>query len=297
MGTSSSNKGAGGDTPLIPTWLGSGEDGGSPPPRAPNLPPEAQPPAAPPFPPGPALPPPVLPPLPVPGDPKRFTAARNNFTRFITSGGTDRRSLGRALSGYVSNSMGGGRTAARRMAPSAQATGRLADFLTTASTSGLREALRSVGLERLAGQPIYVVMLAMTEFICPPGGSIDESIAREAFIETLADMAESGITDLDNLTPEQMQTLLESNIAHAIEARICNDIGNNVVALPDSPEAAESIRDIVYELVERSTADAFSTSPLGQGLTSQQTQTAIDHIYELAFGVLQTLAEAEAEKK
>jgi hypothetical protein len=126
VGTSSSNKGAGGDTPLIPTWLGS-EDGGSPPPPVPDLPPEAKPPTGPPLPPGPALPPPVLPPMPAPGDPKRFTAARNrfgrfrtigqsddviadvvadarlNFTRFVTSGGTDRRSLGRALSGYVSN--------------------------------------------------------------------------------------------------------------------------------------------------------------------------------------------------
>jgi hypothetical protein len=193
--------------------------------------------------------------------------------------------------------MGGGRTAAQRMAFSSQATGRLADFFSNASSVGVREALRSIGLERLAGQPIGQILLGMTEFICPPGGAIDESIAREAFIETLADLAESGITDLETLTSEQMQTVLELNIAHAIEARICNDIGTNAIALPDNPEAAAAIQEQLFDFVERSVSDAFASSPLGQGLTSQETQLEINHIYEQAFGILQTLAETEAEKR
>jgi hypothetical protein len=147
----------------------------------------------------------------------------------------------------------------------------------------------------LPGRSIGEILRGITEFICPPGGSIDESIAREAFIETLADLAENGITDLETLTPEQMQTVLELNIAHAIEARICNDIGTNAIALPSSPEVAAEIQEQLFDFVQRSIADAFNSSPLGQGLTSQQTQDEINHIYEQAFGVLQTLAETEAE--
>jgi hypothetical protein len=234
--------------------------------------------------------------LPPSGDPRRFSNPRSNFTRFVTSGGTDRRSLGRALSGYVSNSMGGARTAARRLAPSTQATSRLANFLSQASSGGVQNALRSVGLERLAGQPFDVILRAMTDFICPPGGTIDEGIAREAFIETLADLAETGITDLETLTAEQMQTVLELNIAHAIEARICNDIGTNAIALPASPEEAAEIQTILFDFVERSVSDAFSSAPLGQGLTPQEIDIAINHVYEQGFGILQTLAETEAEK-
>ncbi len=140
------------------------------------------------------------------------------------------------------------------------------------------------------------VLRGLTEFICPPSGSIDESIAREAFIETLADLAESGVSDLEALTADQMQTVLELNIAHALEARICNDIGTNAVALPESPEAAAAIQEQLFDFVQGSVSDAFSATPLGQGLTAQETQVVIDRIYEQAFGVLQALADVEVEK-
>lgn len=292
MGTSNSYGGAGGGTPLIPTWLTPDSDGQPQPSDGPETPGAPIPPA-----PGQIPPPPKLVPVPPSGDPKRFSTARGNFTRFVTSGGRDRRSLGRSLSSYVSTAMGGGGTAAKRMALSSRATSRLANFLSTASTAGVREALRSVGLERLAGRPASEVLRGLIEFICPPGGTIDESIAREAFIETVADLAESGIPDLETLTAQQMQTVLELNIAHAIEARICNDIGTNAVALPASAEAAAEIQEQLFDFVLRSVADAFSASPLGQGLTPQQTQAEIDHIYEQAFWILQTLAEAEADKR
>jgi hypothetical protein len=81
--------------------------------------------------------------------------------------------------------------------------------------------------------------------------AIDESIAREAFIETLADLIDSGITNLETLSLEQIQTVLELNIAHAIEARICNDIGTNAIALPASPEAAAAIQEQLFDFVER----------------------------------------------
>ena len=192
MGTSNSYGGAGGGTPLIPTWLTPDSDGQPQPADGPDTLPGSPPPA-----PGQIPPAPKLVPVPPTGDPKRFSTARRNFTRFVTSGGTDRRSLGRSLSSYVSTAMGGGGTAAKRMALSSRATSRLADFLSTASTVGVREALRSVGFERLAGRPATEVLRGLIEFICPPGGTIDEKHCAQAFIETVADLAESGITDLE----------------------------------------------------------------------------------------------------
>lgn len=296
MGTSNSYGGAGGGTPLIPSWLAEdqGEGGGDVPVFPPEMNGQEKPVAAPR---NDGLPlPPKLAPLPAAGDAKRYTTARSNFTRFISSGGQDRRALGRALSSYVGTSMGGGGSATRRMSPSRQASSRLANFLASAAASGVQEALRSVGLERLAGRSIGEILRGLTDFICPPGGSIDESIAREAFIETLANLAESGVYDLETLTPEQMQTVLELNIAHAIETRICNDIGTNAVALPESPEAATAIQEQLFEFVQGSVSDAFSAAPLRQGLSSQEAQQAIDRIYGQAFGILQSLAEAELDR-
>src|SRR6202034_2616342 len=90
---------------------------------------------------------PTLPAVPPAGDPRRYTASRNNFTRFVSSGGRDRRSLGRALSQYVSGSSGGSRNAAKRMAVSRRSTAQLAGVLNSAIGGNASAALRSIGLE------------------------------------------------------------------------------------------------------------------------------------------------------
>jgi hypothetical protein len=195
MGTSNSFGGSGGDKPLVPSWLPSDLSPGGMPPPAPT----------PPIPGAPAaIPtPPVLPPAPAPGDVGRFTNARTSFTKFATSGGRDRANMGRALSNYVSKSSGGSRTAAQRMGASRQSSARLASFLSSAAANGPREALRSLKLENLAGRPVEEIFLGLMDYVCPEGGSIDESIAREAFVETIADLAENGITNFDTLTADQ----------------------------------------------------------------------------------------------
>ena len=78
------------------------------------------------------------------------------------------------------------------------------------------------------------VFAGLADYICPDGGSIDEGIARDAFIETIADLAEAGITDIDGLTSDQIQTVFELYASHTIEARICNDIGTRVVTILSS---------------------------------------------------------------
>ena len=211
MGTSSAYGGPGGGTPLVPSWLGSDAMGdGAPPPTALDSEPGGAPPS----------PPPNRPEIPAQGDPNRFTGARSNFTRFARSGGTDRASLGRAVSGYVSTSSGGARQAAQRMGASRGAGARLLNFLTAAQAYGAKEALKAFDLEGLAGRPIDEVFLGLVDFICPNAGSVDEGIAREAFVETIIELTTLGVTNLDALTPDQMQTVFELYATHAIEARL-----------------------------------------------------------------------------
>lgn len=128
---------------------------------------------------------PKTPSIPITTTSNRFSAARENLSRFASSGGNDRRSLGRAISSYVRTSSGGAATAARRLAPSRTAAAGLATFLFSARSAGLGAALRRLNLNDLAGRPIQGVFLALTETLCPGGGTIDEAIARDAFIETI----------------------------------------------------------------------------------------------------------------
>lgn len=282
MGTSSSFGGQGGGTPLVPSWLG---DDGAPPSAPDRVPPGGAPPV-----------PAALPPMPPVADSTRFSAARNNFSRFAGSGGSDRRSLGRAVSHYVGSSSGGARTAAARMGSARGAGSRLLGFLSDAVTRGATEALRALNLDALAGRPIEEIFLGLMDYVCPDGGSIDEGIAREAFIETITDLAGAGITDLDGLTVDQMQTVFELYATNAIEARLCNDIGAKTIILPSDSREAARVQVQLNDFIRRGVADALTAARTAVvALTPTRVLQFVGHIYEQAFGILQIMGDAEAE--
>ena len=293
MGTSSAYGGPSGGTPLIPSWLGT-EPGSSSrvePADADAATGQNGPPlAAPPL--------PERPPMPASAEPNRFSGARNNFTRFISSGGSDRASLGRALSRYVETSSGGARQAAQRMGASRTTSAGLVNFLNSAVSGGLREALRSLNLESLAGRPIEEIFLGLAEYICPDGGTVDEGIAREAFMETIADLAEAGLTDLDALTVDQTQTIFEIYATNAIEARLCNDIGTNIITLPADVQEARQVQSQLRDFISRAVADALGAARVrGETLAQGTVLGFVTRVYEQAFGILQSLGEVEADRR
>lgn len=292
MGTSSAFGGQSGGTPLVPSWL---VDAGATPVGSDGAPPQGAAPAAPStssgtddraphISPQPSI---AHPPIPPAGDPARFSSARSNFTRFARSGGGDRRSLGRAISQYVGSSAGGSRNAAARMGSARHASGRLLSFLSTAVSRGASEALRALNLSALAGRPIEEIFLALADYVVPDGGSIDEGIAREAFIETIADLAESGVMQLDGLTEDQMLTVFEIYAANAIEARLCNDIGMKTITMPSDIRDAARVQAQLKDFIRRGVADALSTArPSVSGLTPDTALQLVGSIYEQAFEVL-----------
>ena len=293
MGTSTAYGGPGGGTPLIPSWLGGADGGDSSTPAGTDSGSDAPLPSdgtAPPLPPN-------QPPIPVPAHPQRFSGARNSFTRFASSGGSDRANLGRSVSRYVSTSAGGARQAAQRMGASRGAGARLLGFLADAQARGVREALRSLDLESLAGRPITEIFVGLADYICPGAGTVDEGVAREAYIETIVELASEGLTDLTTFTPDQMQTVFELYATHAIETRICNDIGTKSVTMPADVQAAyrveQQLRDFIRGGVSDALTRARSESP---NLTLDRVQSFVDTVYESAFAILQTLGDAEARK-
>ncbi len=290
MGTSNPFGGQPGNSPLVPSWV---SDGDSVPGASDGTGQDGQPPAGDAPPTGPPMPP-LRTPIPPIADRRRFTSARNNFSRFARSGGDDRRNLGRAVSQYVSSSTGGARTAAARMGSSRGAGGRLLGFLSDVASRGTDAALRTLNLDVLAGRPIEEIFLGLVDYVCPDGGSIDEGIAREAFVETIADLAGAGITDLDGLTTEQMQTVFELYATNAIEARLCNDIGNRAITFPSDSPAATRIQAQLHDFIRRGVADALATVDVAAtALTPETALGFVEGIYEEAFGILEIMGDAE----
>jgi hypothetical protein len=170
--------------------------------------------------------------------------------------------------------------------------------LSGAIANGPRETLRSLKLENLAGHPIEEIFLGMMEYVCPEGGTIDDSIAREAFVETIADLAANGLTDFDTLTADQLQTILELYAAHAIEARLCNDIGTKAVTLPSNVAAAENVQKQLFDFVRRSVSDVLTTGLVGvAAMTPDKVVGFVTGVYEQAFAILQSMSEAEVDAK
>ncbi|AQR74209.1 Qat anti-phage system associated protein QatB [Sphingomonas sp. LM7] len=287
MGTSTPFRGASPGSPLVPDFVDDDPGGPAPAPQdgdGDGEPPPAVPPAPPPRP--VPLPPPV---------PDRFRSARANFSRFASSGGDDRRALGRAVSQYVSQAAGGSGNAARRMGSSRGAAARIASFLGDVATRGLQTALANFNLAGLAGRPATEILSALVEHICPEGGSIDEGIARDAFLETVVDLADAGVTDMANLTSEQMQTVLELYVAHTIEDRIYNDIGVRGVELPADVRAAEQVRDQLHDFIRGGVVDAFSEAAIDFTAIDPATiAQTIEQVYQSSFDILEALGEQEA---
>lgn len=294
MGTSTAYGGPGGGTPLVPSWLGDADGGdASAAPAGTGVGPDGQPPAD-----GAASPvPPNRPPIPRTADPQRFSGARNSFTRFAGSGGGDRASLGRAVSRYVSTSAGGARQAAQRMGASRGAGARLLGFLADAQARGVREALRALDLESLAGRPITEIFVGLADYICPGAGTVDEGIAREAYIETIVELAGEGLTDLATFTQDQMQTVFELYATHAIEARICNDIGTKAVTMPADAQAARHVEQQLRDFIRGGVSDALTRARTETpDLTPERIRGFVDAVYESAFAILHALGEAEANQ-
>ncbi len=291
MGTSNPYGGPKGGTPLVPSWLdlpgdssaNNGVETGLPSDgeTSNSLNPET----------GQTQVPPAIPSVAVSA---RFATARNNFSRFVRSGGSDRKRLGHAISNYVSTAAGGSRQAARRMGASRAAGAGLIGFLNDARSHGVQNALRTLNLDALAGRPIEEVFLGLADYVCPEGSTVDDGIARSAFIEMIVELSQVGIESLDSLTVDQMNTVFEIFATNAIEARICNDIGMKAISLPANVAEAQYIEDQLHDFIQRGVSDALTRARHAlETLTESRVLEFVDKVYESAFALLQALGESE----
>ncbi len=291
MGTS---KGYGGPASgLVPSWVDDPAPGVAPGPAAP-------PPVAPGAPGAPANPNPAQPDAPPPGVAPRqpdisgaggLGGARGSFSRFARTG--SRSALGSALSNYVRNGTGGARRAARRMGSSRAAGARLLGVVRDFQRIGPIETLRQLNLPGLAGQPAADVFVAILEFVCPPGGAVDEAIARQAMLETIGDMAEAGVGNFDTLTAAQMGDFFLDFIARSIEGRVMADLGARGVTLPDDIAAVESAQAQLHDFVTGCTRGELAGRLDGlAGMSDHDIQGVINQIYEAAFDLVAAAGEA-----
>ncbi len=307
MGTSNPFNGGNNRNPLVPDWVG-GPGLGPPPPGAPA--PGAPGAAAAGNPgngnPGGASPGGGNPGAAPPGGgnpggagegdapaPNRFQSARTNFFKFAKSGGGGRgegrgggtnRNLRRSVRSFVGKSSGGARRATQRMAAERSATASLGRILSTAGTAGIQETVRRLGFAQLAALPVRDIYAALVDVICEPGGELDESFAREAYIKALAEISEAR-ADLERPSPETTVSFLASFITNAIQNRLLNAVGNKVVAIPRDVASVQNVEQQINDYIRGKVNDAMTEA--GKDFPVERIVSAIDDIYERSVVLLE----------
>lgn len=255
MGTSTSNPGQKGGTPLIPSWL----DDGAPEPQL------------------------------QPSD--RFTFPRGNFTRFINDNrtGNGERSgyLSSATSHYIRNSLGGSSNATARLGAARTSTTQMFSIFNSIIMRGVAESQRLFNLGDIIGKRATDALLMIGKFVCPDGGSTDEGIARDSYYEAIIAMPELQDKNIEDLSPPEFLAFTEHFMSKVIEDRLINDIGNKCFSLPDSVAQIDAIQRKLSGYISGAVSDAIARLNVDiSHINSLQASEIVDSIYKESYDLL-----------
>jgi hypothetical protein len=152
---------------------------------------------------------------------------------------------------------------------------------------GASQTLMSLNLGDLVGRPLEDVFIGLTDVICGDGGSIDEGIAREAWLETIAELYGLDVTDPSALSPDQMRDIFLAFIAHSVVGRLLQDIGANGFKFAADLAGIAAFDAQLKNYIRRSVRDSFSgdlSTPTA--LSDRQIRTIVDQTYQEAWDLL-----------
>ena len=180
------------------------------------------------------------------------------------------------------------------MGSSRASAGKLLGIVRDVQNLGAAQALRRFNLSALSGQPASAVFLALLEFICPPGGAVDEAIARQAMLSSIADLAKAEIA-FDVMSADQLQTFFIEVVIRSIEGRVMADLGHRAITMPVDVAAVQRVQDQLHDFVAGCTRNALGGRLVGVAqMTDEQISQCVTEIYEAAFDLVAATAEAES---
>lgn len=275
MGTSTPFGGGKGSNPLLPSWLGGsgGGAGGSAGSQSPasgsaNSPSSTS---------------PAQQATPSPNK-NRYRGGRRllNAAAKASSSGDRSREFAKAARSYVKTASGGSRSATARSATDRRAASKLASFLLGAGADGsdIRQELRRLNLDSLANRTTEEIFYALVDYICEPGGDLDEAYARNAYIDAICEIPDGMKGRLERPDAETINFILERFIANSVTKRIENAIGNDMITLPETGMSARELQRLFQDWVSGRVKDAMAA--IGGVLRQDQVRSQIDMIYEEA---------------
>lgn len=283
MGTSSSGSGAGGSNPLVPSWIppvippqqagetDSNDQNQNDDSKVPDRNPMA--------------------PVPAPAG-NRFKVPKEDFNKFVRSGGRDTSALKQSLKGYARSA--GGRTSvlATRMRPSAVRIVNFYNAVNAIRENGLSSALIEFNLGSYVDKSLLETLSALSDVIFSNAGELyedtqDDSITQLAYANTVVRVCEGGEINLDTITNDQIEIMTAIFIEETIAQRVICDIGNKLTDLESNVETLLQIEENAYQIINGLVRTQIMPEITAtQRSESKDLNSKIEEIYRIAFDAL-----------
>lgn len=191
-------------------------------------------------------------------EPSRFANPKGYMTRFAGSGiGGSDGNLRSAVSQYVRMSTGGAKNAVLRLGSARNSTVHLIRSIGAFSSGGVTGVQQYLKVYNLEGKRADEALRNITDLICPDGGTTNEGIVRDAYIDTIADIPDLRLLNFEDLTLDQLMIVLQGCITRVVIGKLLNDIGNKVLNIPESLLHVLDLKDRMITFVKGIVNDAF----------------------------------------
>lgn len=155
----------------------------------------------------------------------------------------------------------------------------------------IREIAKRLNLDALTTRSLREIYASLVDFIAGEGGTTEDAINRDAYLEAVDEIAEMPGVDLERPNVETINLLIERFIAGTIDDRIKQAIATQIVVLPQSAAGSQAVQQEVRDFVLGRVQDAMTQ--VGRIFARNEIQPTIDRIYERALAILQTYADDE----
>lgn len=231
---------------------------------------------------------------PVQGDWSNAKAALTTFVRG-TSAGQRRRSLKTAGKAYVKGS-GGSRRISNSATHGKASIIRLGSILQGFSTNGVEGTFQRFGLGSLDSISIEGAFNKLAEIVCSNGATSEEVIANVATTTALAhlyeqfDLENNDLSNLGNLTNEQISEVIECYITSYVFERWLHELGMSIEGKNIQASEVVAFEREILEFIESTVSLDFegrdlTTLDLSQGEGKQ----LIDSVFLQAYQLIETL--------
>ena len=174
--------------------------------------------------------------------------------------------------------------------------GNILSFLNGIQKNGIGSTYENLGFSPISGDSIEHVFNNLAEVLSSGGGTDEETIARNAVVEALAkiyedfDLDNNSIESLDKLTEEQTENYLEYYLTSYIYERWLHELGVKIEEKDISSSEAVRVEENAFDFIQSSVNLKFDNLNLTTlDYNSKAGKRIINEIFSQAYSLIEAL--------